>query len=58
MQTIQLSIDDILVDKVMNFLNQLPKNQLKIVIEPQETLAYKSKDPKKHSKVIKREYDR
>ncbi|MBN2825262.1 MAG: hypothetical protein JXQ76_08065 [Campylobacterales bacterium] len=57
MQTIQLSIDDILVDKVMNFLNQLPKNQLKIEFKLQETLAHKSKDPKKHSKVIKRDYE-
>ncbi|MBN2824892.1 MAG: hypothetical protein JXQ76_06180 [Campylobacterales bacterium] len=57
MQTIQLSIDDMLVDKVMSFLNQLPKNQLKIDINPQKTLSYKTKDPKKHSKVIKREFE-
>jgi len=58
MQMVQLSIDDTLVDKVMNFLNQLPKNQLKIEIKPQETpLSYPRKDPKKHSKVVKREYD-
>ena len=57
MQTIQLSMDDTLVDKVMSFLNQFPKNQLKIDIKPQETLSYKPKDPKKHSRVIKREFD-
>ncbi|KIM13085.1 MAG: hypothetical protein KU38_02355 [Sulfurovum sp. FS08-3] len=57
MQTIQLSMDDMLVDRVMSFLNQLPKNQLKIDIKPQETLPYATKDPKKHSRVLKREFD-
>jgi len=30
MHTIQLNVDDSLFDTVMNFLNRLPKNQLKI----------------------------
>ncbi|MEA2029609.1 MAG: hypothetical protein U9N49_11625 [Campylobacterota bacterium] len=35
-QKIHLDISSEIVDKVLNFLNQLPKNQLKIEIEPQK----------------------
>ncbi len=43
MQTIKLDVSDSIFDKVMFFLDNLPKNEVKLKIET------KKKDVKKHS---------